>query len=221
MKILLVEDDKLLGDGIAVGIGQAGLAVDWVQDGQQAETALALGSYDAVVLDLGLPQMSGMELLRRARARGETLPILILTARDAVEDRVAGLDAGADDYLAKPFDLTELQARLRALLRRSKGSADPVISHGELRVDPAGHSVSLSNKSVALSAREFAILHTLLLNAGRVMSKAQIEEQLYGWGDEIESNAVEVFIHHLRRKLYPELIRTIRGVGYMIEKVAP
>ncbi|NYT76463.1 response regulator [Alcaligenaceae bacterium] len=221
MKILLVEDDKLLGDGIAVGIGQAGLAVDWVQDGQQAETALALGSYDAVVLDLGLPQLSGMELLRRARARGETLPILILTARDAVADRVAGLDAGADDYLVKPFDLTELQARLRALLRRSKGSADPVISHGELRVDLAGHSVSLSNKSVALSAREFAILHTLLLNAGRVMSKAQIEEQLYGWGDEIESNAVEVFIHHLRRKLYPELIRTIRGVGYMIEKVAP
>ncbi len=221
MKILLVEDDRLLGDGIAVGIGQAGLAVDWVQDGQQAETALALGSYDAVVLDLGLPQLSGMELLRRARARGETLPILILTARDAVADRVAGLDAGADDYLVKPFDLTELQARLRALLRRSKGSADPVISHGELRVDLAGHSVSLSNKSVALSAREFAILHTLLLNAGRVMSKAQIEEQLYGWGDEIESNAVEVFIHHLRRKLYPELIRTIRGVGYMIEKVAP
>jgi len=221
MKILLVEDDRLLGDGIASGIVQSGLAVDWVLDGQQADTALATGNYDAVVLDLGLPTMSGMELLRRARASGKALPILILTARDAVEDRVAGLDAGADDYLIKPFDLSELQARLRALLRRSKGYAEPIISHGDLQVDPAGHTVSLAGKPVDLSAREFAILHTLLLNTGRVMSKTQIEEQLYGWGDEIESNAVEVFVHHLRRKLYPQLIRTIRGVGYMIEKAAP
>lgn len=220
MKILLAEDDTLLGDGIAVGITQSGLAVDWVLDGQQAETALATGSYDAVVLDLGLPKMSGMVFLRRARASGKTLPILILTARDAIEDRVAGLDAGADDYLVKPFDLNELQARLRALLRRSKGYVDPIISHQELQVDPAAHSVSLSGQPVALSAREFAILHTLLLNAGRVMSKTQIEDQLYGWGDEIESNAIEVFIHHLRRKLYPQLIRTIRGVGYMIEKTS-
>ncbi|PFG11345.1 MULTISPECIES: response regulator transcription factor [unclassified Marinobacter] len=218
MKILLVEDDKLLGDGIAVGIAQSGLVVDWVLDGQQADTALATGNYDAAVLDLGLPRLSGMELLRRVRARGQILPILILTARDAVEDRVAGLDAGADDYLVKPFDLNELQARLRALLRRSKGYAEPIISHGELRVDPASHSVSLSGGTVDLSAREFAILHTLLLNAGRVMSKAQIEEHLYGWGEEVESNAIEVFVHHLRRKLYPQLIRTIRGVGYMIEK---
>ena len=221
MKILLVEDDRLLGDGIASGIVQSGLAVDWVLDGQQADTALATGNYDAVVLDLGLPTMSGMELLRRARASGKALPILILTARDAVEDRVAGLDAGADDYLIKPFDLSELQARLRALLRRSRGYAEPIISHGDLQVDPAGHTVSLAGKPVDLSAREFAILHTLLLNTGRVMSKTQIEEQLYGWGDEIESNAVEVFVHHLRRKLYPQLIRTIRGVGYMIEKAAP
>ncbi|WP_339779938.1 response regulator [uncultured Marinobacter sp.] len=221
MKILLVEDDKLLGDGIAAGIAQSGLAVDWVLDGQQADTALATGNYDAVVLDLGLPSLSGMELLRRARASGKTLPILILTARDAVEDRVAGLDAGADDYLVKPFDLTELQARLRALLRRSNGHAEPVISHGELRVDSASHSVYWSGNSVDLSAREFTILHTLLLNAGRVMSKAHIEEQLYGWGEEIESNTIEVFIHHLRRKLSPQLIRTIRGVGYMIEKITP
>ncbi|MBK1851866.1 response regulator transcription factor [Marinobacter sp. 1-4A] len=221
MKILLVEDDNLLGDGIAAGIAQSGLVVDWVLDGQQADTALATGTYDAVVLDLGLPGLSGMEVLKRARASGKDLPILILTARDAVEDRVAGLDAGADDYLVKPFDLSELQARLRALLRRSKGHADPVINQGELQVDPVSHSVFWSGKSVDLSAREFAILHTLLLNAGRVMSKAQIEEQLYGWGEEIESNAIEVFVHHLRRKLSPQLIRTIRGVGYMIEKTTP
>ena len=221
MKILLVEDDKLLGDGIAAGLAQSGLVVDWVLDGQQADTALATGIYDAVVLDLGLPRLSGMEVLRRARTSGKALPVLILTARDSVEDRVAGLDAGADDYLVKPFDLAELQARLRALLRRSKGYAEPVIRHGALRVDPASHSVHFADTPVELSAREFSILHVLLLNAGRVMSKAQIEEQLYGWGDEIESNVVEVFVHHLRRKLYPELIRTIRGVGYMIEKVAP
>ncbi len=221
MKILLVEDDNLLGDGIAAGLAQAGLAVDWVVDGQQADTALATGHYDAVVLDLGLPTLSGMEVLQRARASGKMLPILILTARDAVADRVAGLDAGADDYLVKPFDLAELQARLRALLRRSKGHADPVISHGALQVDPASHAVHWSGEPIDLSAREFTILHTLLLNAGRVMSKAHIEEQLYGWGEEVESNTIEVFIHHLRRKLSPQLIRTIRGVGYMIEKAAP
>ncbi len=214
MKILLVEDDQLLGDGIAAGLDQAGLTVDWVQDGQQADTALITGSYDAVVLDLGLPKLSGMEVLKRARASGKTLPIIILTAHGAVADRVAGLDAGADDYLTKPFDLTELQARLRALLRRAKGYADSVITQGDLRLDPASHSVYLADKLIELSAREFTILYTLLLNAGRVMSKAQ----LYGWGDEVESNTVEVFVHHLRRKLTPELILTVRGVGYMIEK---
>ena len=219
MKVLLVEDDKLLGDGIAAGLTQAGLTVDWVQDGQQADTALLTGSYDAVVLDLGLPKLSGMEVLKRARASGKTLPIIILTAHGAVADRVAGLDAGADDYLTKPFDLTELQARLRALLRRSKGYADSIITQGELRVEPASHSVYLADKLIELSAREFTILYTLLLNAGRVMSKAQLEEQLYGWGDEVESNTVEVFVHHLRRKLTPELILTVRGVGYMIDKV--
>lgn len=218
MKILLVEDDKLLGDGIAAGLAQSGLTVDWVQDGKQAETALATGSYDALVLDLGLPGLSGMELLRRTRASGKSVPVLILTARDAIQDRVAGLDAGADDYLVKPFDLSELQARLRALLRRSKGYAEPIIRHGQIQLDPASHSVMLSDTPVDLSAREFAILHTLLLNAGRVQSKAQLEEQLYGWGDEVQSNTVEVFVHHLRRKLGSHLIRTIRGVGYMIEQ---
>ncbi len=218
MKILLVEDDQLLGDGIAAGLTQAGFTVDWVLDGQQADTALLTHSYDAVVLDLGLPKRSGMDVLKRARAQGKDLPILILTAYSAVEHRVAGLDAGADDYLAKPFDLTELQARLRALLRRSKGYADAVIRQGDLSLDPASHSVLFAGQPVDVSAREFKILHSLLLNAGRVVSKAQLEEQLYGWGDEIESNTIEVFVHHLRRKLNPQLILTVRGVGYMIEK---
>ncbi|MCK9238686.1 MAG: response regulator transcription factor [Thiopseudomonas sp.] len=221
MKILLVEDDQLLGDGIAAGLTQAGFTVDWVLDGQQADTALLTHSYDAVVLDLGLPKRSGMDVLKHARAQGKDLPILILTAYSAVEHRVAGLDAGADDYLAKPFDLTELQARLRALLRRSKGYADAVIRQGELSLDPARHSVLFAGQPVDVSAREFKILHSLLLNAGRVMSKAQLEEQLYGWGDEIESNTIEVFVHHLRRKLNPQLILTVRGVGYMIEKTTP
>lgn len=221
MKILLVEDDQLLGDGIAAGLTQAGFTVDWVLDGQQADTALLTHSYDAVVLDLGLPKRSGMDVLKRARAQGKDLPILILTAYSAVEHRVAGLDAGADDYLAKPFDLTELQARLRALLRRSKGYADAVIRQGELSLDPASHTVLFAGQPVDVSAREFKILHSLLLNAGRVMSKAQLEEQLYGWGDEIESNTIEVFVHHLRRKLNPQLILTVRGVGYMIEKTTP
>ncbi|HRP95251.1 MAG TPA: response regulator [Rhodocyclaceae bacterium] len=221
MKILLVEDDPLLGDGIAAGLAQAGFAVDWARDGHEAEAALAAGAYDAVVLDLGLPRLSGMELLGRVRASGNALPVLILTARDAVADRVAGLDAGADDYLVKPFDLAELQARLRALLRRAKGHAESVIVHGELQLDPAGHVVRFAGRPVELTAREFAILHALLLDAGRVLSKAQIEERLYGWGEEIGSNAVEVFVHHLRRKLAPGLIRTVRGVGYMIDKAAP
>ena len=221
MKILLVEDDQLLGDGIAAGLTQAGFTVDWVLDGQQADTALLTHSYDAVVLDLGLPKRSGMDVLKRARAQGKDLPILILTAYSAVEHRVAGLDAGADDYLAKPFDLTELQARLRALLRRSKGYADAVIRQGELSLDPARHSVLLAGQPVDVSSRAFKILHSLLMNAGRVMSKAQLEEQLYGWGDEIESNTIEVFVHHLRRKLNPQLILTVRGVGYMIEKTTP
>lgn len=221
MKILLVEDDQLLGDGIAAGLTQAGFTVDWVLDGQQADTALLTHNYDAVVLDLGLPKRSGMDVLKHARAQGKDLPILILTAYSAVEHRVAGLDAGADDYLAKPFDLTELQARLRALLRRSKGYADAVIRQGELSLDPASHTVLLAGQPVDMSAREFKILHSLLLNAGRVMSKAQLEEQLYGWGDEIESNTIEVFVHHLRRKLNPQLILTVRGVGYMIEKTTP
>ena len=218
MKILLVEDDRLLGDGIRAGLMQAGFAVDWAQDGRAAELALSGEAYDAVVLDLGLPRLSGMEVLARARAARNAVPVLILTARDTVPDRIAGLDAGADDYLVKPYELGDLQARLRALLRRAGNQAEPVLSHGELRLDPAARSVTREGRPVELSAREFAVLHALLLNAGRVLSKAQLEESLYGWGEEIESNAVEVFVHHLRRKLAPEVIVTVRGVGYLIPK---
>jgi len=218
MKILLVEDDHLLGDGIRSGLAQAGFAVDWAHDGREAELALAAETYDAVVLDLGLPKLSGSEVLRRARAGGVALPVLILTARDTVADRVAGLDGGADDYLVKPFDLAELQARLRALIRRAHGQTAALLHHGELELDPAARTVRWQGQLVALSVREFALLHELLCHVGCVLSKSQIEEKLYGWGEEIESNAVEVYVHHLRRKIDPALIRTLRGVGYMIDK---
>ena len=220
MKVLLVEDDALLGDGIRVGLTQVGFAVDWAKDGREAELAVTAQAYDAVVLDLGLPRLPGLDLLRRTRASKNPVPILILTARDTVGDRIAGLDAGADDYLIKPFDLGELQARLRALVRRSNSQLESVITQGPLRLNSVGHSVTYEGRPVELSAREFAILHELLLNAGRVLSKTRLEEKLYGWGEEIESNTIEVFVHHLRRKLSPGLIRTVRGVGYMVAKVA-
>lgn len=221
MKILLVEDDVLLGDGIRAGLAQAGFAVDWAKDGREAELAVSGQAYDAVVLDLGLPRLPGLDVLRRARASKNPVPILILTARDTVGDRIAGLDAGADDYLVKPFDLGELQARLRALVRRANSQFESVVTHGALRLDSVGHRVTFEGRPVELSAREFAILQELLLSAGRVLSKARLEEKLYGWGEEIESNTIEVFVHHLRRKLSPQLIRTVRGVGYMIAKAAP
>ena len=224
MRILIVEDDRPLGEGIQMGLGQAGWQADWVCDGQAARHALASEPYAALVLDLGLSKVSGLEVLRELRARGEALPVLILTARDAPEDVVAGLDAGADDYMVKPFHLNELAARLRALLRRSSGRAAPEIVHGdvhgELRLDPAARRVTLAGRPVELSAREFDLLHELLGHAGRVLTKAQIEEQLYAWGSEVESNAIEVHIHHLRRKLWPELIRTVRGVGYLIPEAS-
>lgn len=216
MRILIVEDDRPLGEGIQMGLGQAGWPADWVCDGQAARHALASEPYAALVLDLGLPKIPGLEVLRELRARGVALPVLILTARDAPEDVVAGLDAGADDYMVKPFHLNELAARLRALLRRSSGRAAPEIVHGELRLNPAARQVTLAGRPVDLSVREFDLLHELLGHAGRVLTKAQIEEQLYAWGSEVESNAIEVHIHHLRRKLWPELIRTVRGVGYLI-----
>lgn len=218
MRILLVEDDRLLGDGIQAGLTQAGFAVDWVQDGAQGAAALDTGSYAAVVLDLGLPKLSGLELLRRLRAQGNPVPVLILTARDAIDDRVKGLDSGADDYVVKPFDLNELAARLRALARRGRGEAAAILRVHGLELNPAEHRAQFRGKPVELSAREFALLHELMLNAGRVLSREQLEQRLYAWGEEVESNAIEVHVHHLRRKLAPELVRTIRGVGYMMPR---
>lgn len=216
MRILLVEDDALLGDAIQAGLKQSGHAVDWVRDGVLADQALATQTYDAAVLDLGLPRMTGIDVLRRLRARKNALPVLILTARDTVEDRIGGLDSGADDYLVKPFDMGELAARLRALLRRASGTAAPALQVQDVLLDPAAHQVRWQGKDIDLSAREFEVLQALMLSAGKVLSRAQLEEKMYAWGDEVESNAVEVHVHHLRRKLYPELIETVRGVGYLI-----
>jgi DNA-binding response OmpR family regulator len=215
-----VEDDALLGDGVRAGLKQAGFAVDWVQDGLAAKVALDSEDYDLLVLDLGLPKLSGMELLKSVRAKRASLPVLILTARDTVADRVAGLNAGADDYLVKPFDLDELIARLNALLRRSAGQVELTLQHGAIELTPASHQVRLAGTDVSMSAREFSLLHTLLLHTGRVHSREQLEQTLYGWGEEVESNAIEVHVHHLRKKLGSDLIRTLRGVGYVIDKVA-
>jgi two-component system OmpR family response regulator/two-component system response regulator QseB len=218
MRVLLVEDDPQLGDGITVGLRQTGYAVDWVKDGLAADHALASEAFDVLVLDLGLPKLSGMELLRRVRGREQPLPVLILTARDATADKIAGLDAGADDYLVKPVDLDELAARLRAVTRRASGRAAPLLRHGAVALDPAGRCVTVADLPVELSAREFAILQALMENAGRVLSRAQLESSIYGWRDEPDSNALEVHIHHLRKKLGADFIRTLRGVGYTIRK---
>ena len=222
MRILLVEDDPLLGDGLTAGLRQAGFAVDWVKDGVAADHALKSESFDLVVLDLGLPRLSGMEVLRRLRERpgdaGGNTPVLVLTARDATGDKVAGLDAGADDYLVKPVDLDELAARVRALTRRAAGRTMPQIHHGALALDPLARRVTQHGQSVELSTREFDLLQALLENTGRVMTRTQLEGALYGWRDEPDSNALEVHIHHLRRKLGNELIKTLRGIGYTISK---
>lgn len=218
MRVLIVEDDRLLGAGILAGAKQAGIQADWVEDGAAALAALQSEPFSAVVLDLGLPRLSGLEVLRELRAARNTIPVLILTARDTSQDVIAGLDAGADDYMIKPFDLGELAARLRALVRRAAGSAAPLLEHGDLQLDPAARQISWQGKPVDLAPREFAVLHELLLNAGRVLTRAQIEAKLYPWGEEVESNALEVHIHHLRKKLAPELIRTVRGVGYMVPR---
>ncbi len=218
MRILLAEDDALLGDGLQAGLRQAGFDVDWVRDGIAAEHAMASAPYVALVLDLGLPRRSGEELLARLRAKGARLPVLILTARDGVEDRIRGLDGGADDYLVKPANLQELAARLRALIRRARGEASPKLSAGDIELDPASREVSLRGVPVPLQPREFALLHELLLNAGRALSREQLEDRLYSWGEEVGSNTVEVHVHHLRRKLGPDAIRTVRGVGYLVAR---
>lgn len=221
MRILLVEDDALLGDALQAGLKQAGHAVDWTRDGIGAETALATGEYAAVVLDLGLPRKDGLTVLRNLRARKQALPVLILTARDTVDDRIRGLDAGADDYLVKPCDLGELNARLRALLRRASGQPAPVLAASGITLDPATHAVAYRGEPVELAAKEYALLLALMQQPGRALSRAQLEQHLYAWGDEIGSNAVEVYIHHLRRKLDAAAIRTLRGIGYVIAKDAP
>ena len=216
MRILLAEDDPMLGDGLQAGLRQQGFQVDWVRDGEAAERELASGVYAAGVLDLGLPRKDGMDVLQSLRQRKVTTPVLVLTARDAVPERIRGLDLGADDYVVKPVDLFELGARLRSLVRRSHGQVQESLRCGGVRLDTAARQVSLNGEAVVLSTREFDLLHALMRSAGRVLSREQLEEQLYSWGHEVESNAIEVHIHHLRRKLQPELIQTVRGVGYTV-----
>ncbi|MCG2634811.1 MAG: response regulator [Gammaproteobacteria bacterium] len=218
MRLLLVEDDALLGDGTRVGLDQAGYRVDWVRDGVAASLALETEAFDGVVLDLGLPRRSGLEVLTRLRASGNDVPVLILTAQGATDQRVRGLDSGADDYLVKPFDLDELAARLRALMRRRGGQAQPLLVEGDLVLDPETHRVTLAGVEVQMSRREFAILEALLLAGGRVLSRERLEQLLYGWDSEIKSNAVEVYISHLRQKLGKQRIRTLRGVGYLLAR---
>ena len=220
MRVLLVEDDALLGDGIRAGLRLADYAVDWVRDGEAARLALLDHDYDACVLDLGLPKKDGLAVLRDLRARGSQLPVLVLTARDTAADKIGGLDAGADDYLTKPFDLGELQARMRALLRRAAGAATPLLTHGAIVLDPAARRVTLAGEPVKLSGREYALLHDLLSHRNLVRSRAQLEESLYAWGEEAESNTVEVYIHFLRKKLGADSIETVRGFGYRIGDTA-
>lgn len=218
MRVLLVEDDELLGIAVRQGLEQSGYTVDWLRDGQMAAAALQDGEPDLMVLDLGLPGKGGLEVLAGLRASGSNLPVLILTARDTVEDRIAGLDAGADDYLVKPFDLGELAARLRAISRRRQGRAAPMIEYGDLVYEPATRSVSLNGQPVKISAKALAILEALLERPGIPLSRHRLEEILYGWGEGVESNAVEVHVHHLRKQLGKDFIRTVRGIGYMIPK---
>lgn len=218
MRLLLVEDDLMVGEAVRKGLRQDGFALDWVQDGVAALSALGQEDYQLLLLDLGLPRKNGLEVLKSLRAGGNQIPVLILTARDAVSDRVAGLDAGADDYLVKPFDLEELAARIRALLRRQSGRAEPLVELGGLILNPATHEVTLDGQPVNLSAREFALLRAFLDRPGVVLSRAQLEEKMYGWDDSIESNAVEVYIHALRKKLGSNFIKNVRGIGYMVAK---
>ncbi|ASF44714.1 response regulator [Methylovulum psychrotolerans] len=217
MRLLLVEDDEILGDGLVAGLTMEGYAVDWLTNGKLADEALKLNSYELIVLDLNLPDMDGLSILRALRSRKDETPVMVLTARDTVPDRVLGLDSGADDFVIKPFDLDEVCARLRALARRNEGRSVPTIEYKGVVLDPAAHQVTFNNEKVELSQKEFEILNFLMGNIGRVISRARLEESLYSWNADIESNTVEVHIHHLRKKLDASLIRTVRGVGYIID----
>ena len=218
MRILLVEDDEALGEGIRVALKPEGYTVDWARDGASALHALTHEDFGLAVLDLGLPRMDGLEVLQRLRAGASAIPVLVLTARDSTADRIAGLDTGADDYLVKPFDVDELKARIRALLRRSFSRAQPVLEYREVSLDPVAQQVIYRGQPVALQRKEFLLLHELLAQPGRVLTRDRLQQVLYGWDEEAESNALEVHIHHLRKKLFPELIRTVRGVGYLVDK---
>lgn len=218
MRLLLIEDDVALGEGVHQALSREGYTVDWLKDGSSALHSLLTETFDLAVLDLGLPRMDGLEVLRQLRQSGSTLPVLILTARDATEDRIAGLDAGADDYLVKPFDLAELKARLRALLRRSAGRARVLIEHADISLDPSTQQVTYHGAPVALTPKEYQLLYELLSPPGRVMTRERLIQLLYGWSEEAESNTLEVHIHNLRKKFSSDLIRTIRGVGYLVEE---
>jgi DNA-binding response OmpR family regulator len=218
MRVLLVEDDWMIAEAVRTALGQEGHVTDWMADGAAALSALTHSRFDIVLLDLGLPRKDGLTVLRQLRERGNATPVIIITARDDVRSRVAGLDSGADDYLVKPFDLDELAARMRVALRRSAGRGDPIIEHGNIRLNPVTREVCKAGEPVTLSAKEFAVLEALLLRPGAVLSRAQLEDRLYGFGDAIDSNAVEVYVHALRRKLGSEVIRTQRGAGYFVPR---
>jgi two-component system response regulator QseB len=219
MRILLAEDDQSLGEGLTLGLRQLGHTVDWVMDGEAVEQALITENLDALILDLGLPRQDGLHVLEKLRKQGKDLPVLILTARDTVENRIEGLDLGADDYVVKPFDLLEVNARLRAITRRREGRAAAVITYGDLVLDPAARTLSKAGEDIMLGASEFAVLESLLTQQGRILSRQVLEEALYGWDEGVESNAIEVYIHHLRKKLGKDLVKTVRGVGYTIKKL--
>jgi len=218
MRVLLVEDDWMIGETVRDALKDASYAVDWVRDGGQALTALAIQPYDAILLDLGLPKVDGIAVLAAIRSGNNAVPILIITARDAVADRIRGLDGGADDYVLKPFEMSEVLARLRAVARRRSGTASPVMTNGVLSLDPATHEAQSTGAPIRLSAREFALMQALLMRPGAILSRAELEDRIYGWNEEVESNAVEFLIHSLRRKLGAEAIKNVRGVGWMVSK---
>ncbi|MFV9615044.1 MAG: response regulator [Gammaproteobacteria bacterium] len=218
MRILLVEDDALLGDGIYAGLRRDDNIVDWVKNGETALLAIAETQFDCIILDIGLPKISGLDVLRHLRASNNSVPVLILTAQATISDRVKGLDAGADDYLVKPFEFAELCARLRALTRRARGKASENIQYKNISINTAAHTVEYNDKTVELSLKEYTLLIEMITNQGRVFSRQHLEQKLYSWGDEIGSNTIEVYIHHLRKKLYSDLIKTVRGIGYIVAK---